>query len=147
MWTLCAVALIFLASRFAVRASTKGKLMGNDYFLVVGVPILLAGFALLQSFVHQLYWIEEGLTDNDSTGLSQPMDASRRFVAATELIWIAIYCVKFCYLAQFKFYKPPYAYVVVALTRYYWAVISLCSVGFFFTIVQPIALCVTRGKS
>ncbi|KAL1591648.1 hypothetical protein SLS60_011646 [Paraconiothyrium brasiliense] len=42
-----------------------------------------------------------------------------------ELIWIAIYCVKFCYLAQFKFYKPPYAYVVIALTRYYWTAVGL----------------------
>ncbi|KAF2449203.1 hypothetical protein P171DRAFT_350975 [Karstenula rhodostoma CBS 690.94] len=118
--------------------------MGNDYFLVAGVPILLAGFALLQSVIHQLYWAED--TDNDPTALSQSTDASRRLVATIELIWIAIYCVKFCYLTQFKFYKPPYAYVVVALTRYYWAVVGLCSIGFLFTIVQPIVLCASKGQ-
>ncbi|KAK7186394.1 hypothetical protein PSPO01_07351 [Paraphaeosphaeria sporulosa] len=127
LWTLCAIALIFLASRFALRASTKGELMGNDYFLVAGVPILLTGFALLQSVIYQLYWTEESLTDN-TTAWSRHTDTSRRLVAAIELIWVAIYCVKFCYLAQFKFYKPPYA------------------VGFLFTLVQPIVLCTTRGK-
>ena len=145
MWTLCALALIFLASRFALRAFTKGKLMGNDYFLVAGIPILLAGFVLLQSVTHQLYLTEKSLAD-DTAASAPPADASRRVVAAIELIWIAIYCVKFCYLAQFKFYKPPYAYVVMELTRYYWAVIGFCSVGFMFTIVQPIALCISRGR-
>ncbi|OAG12360.1 uncharacterized protein CC84DRAFT_1077377 [Paraphaeosphaeria sporulosa] len=119
--------------------------MGNDYFLVAGVPILLTGFALLQSVIYQLYWTEESLTDN-TTAWSRHTDTSRRLVAAIELIWVAIYCVKFCYLAQFKFYKPPYAYVDAALTRHYWAVVGLCSVGFLFTLVQPIVLCTTRGK-
>jgi hypothetical protein len=146
MWTLCAVALLFLASRFAVRASTKGRLMGNDYFLVAAVPFLLAGCSLLQSVILQLSWIEDTIISQDGAALSQHTDASRRLVAAMVLIWIAIYCVKFCYLAQFKFYKPPYAYVVMALTRYYWIAIGLCSVGFLFTIVQPIVLCATRGK-
>ncbi|KAF1967690.1 hypothetical protein BU23DRAFT_482844 [Bimuria novae-zelandiae CBS 107.79] len=58
-----------------------------------------------------------------------------------ELIWVAIYCVKFCYLAQFKFYKPPYAYVNATLTAYYWVAVGCCSVGFVFTIIQPIVLC------
>lgn len=120
--------------------------MGNDYFLVTAIPVLLASFGLLQSVIHQLCPTEESLTD-DTTASAPPTDTSRRIVAAIELAWIAIYCVKFCYLAQFKFYKPPYAYVDVALTRYYWAVIGFCSVGFLFTMVQPIALCISRGRS
>ncbi|KAF9741168.1 hypothetical protein PMIN01_00707 [Paraphaeosphaeria minitans] len=90
--------------------------------------MLLARFALLQSAIHQLYWAEETLTETP-TALLEPTDASRRLVAAIELIWIAIYCVKACYLSQFKLYKPP-----------------LCSVGFLFTIVQPIVLCATREQ-
>lgn len=147
MWTLCVIALLFLASRFAVRASTKGKLMGNDYFLIAVVPFLLAGFSLLQSIIQQLYRTEDAHTEEVRTASSQPTDVSRRLVAAMELMWIAIYCVKFCYLAQFKFYKPPYAYVVIALTRYYWTAVGLCVAGFFFTIVQPIVLCHTGGKT
>ncbi|KAL5453278.1 hypothetical protein PMIN06_005539 [Paraphaeosphaeria minitans] len=99
--------------------------MGNGYFLVAGAPMLLARFALLQSAIHQLYWAEETLTETP-TALLEPTDASRRLVAAIELIWIAIYCVKACYLSQFKLYKPP--------------------VGFLFTIVQPIVLCATREQ-
>ncbi|KAF2193418.1 hypothetical protein K469DRAFT_550645 [Zopfia rhizophila CBS 207.26] len=56
------------------------------------------------------------------------------------------YSVKFCFLAQFKFYKPPYAFISVYLTRYYWTAIGLCTAAFLFSLVQPIVLCSTAGN-
>jgi len=133
MWTLCGVAHIFLASRFAVRLYTKGKLMVNDYFLLPAIPALIASCSLLQTILRDLY-------------ISEIISRSvNRLPAAIDLLWVAIYCVKFCFLAQFQFYRPPYAYVVAWLTRYYWMAVGICSAGFIFTIVQPIVLCSSSG--
>lgn len=143
MWALSAFALVFLASRFAVRLSTNGKIMANDYFLIAAIPLFLAGFALLQSSINPLYDTEGAFV---SMPILQPTAATRRSVAAVELIWIAIYCVKFCYLASFKFYKPPYSYVDPLLTKYYWTTNGLCCAGFVFTIIQPIVLCQSPGS-
>ncbi|KAF2465613.1 uncharacterized protein BDR25DRAFT_239503 [Lindgomyces ingoldianus] len=57
------------------------------------------------------------------------------------MLWTTIYCVKFCFLAQFKFHKPPYAYVSKHLTRYYWSSIGICSAAVLVTLIQPIILC------
>jgi hypothetical protein len=62
------------------------------------------------------------------------------------MLWISIFSVKFCFLAQFKFHKPPYAYVSPHLTRYYWVVISFCTIGCLYALVQPIVLCSGAGK-
>ena len=118
--------------------------MANDYFLLAAIPFLLAGFALLQSSNQLLYDTENAF---ENMPISQPAAATRRLVAAVELLWITTYCVKFCYLAQFKFYKPPYAYVDPLLTKYYWTVIGLCCAGLVFTIIQPIVLCKSPGTS
>ncbi|CBY00428.1 predicted protein [Plenodomus lingam JN3] len=45
------------------------------------------------------------------------------------------------FLVQSKFYKPLYAYVSPNLTRYYWASVGMCGVGFFFTLIITIVLC------
>lgn len=119
--------------------------MGNDYFLVAAVPFLLAGVSILQSVLPQLYNLERTLTDDINIESSARAHFSRGLGAAIELMWITIYCVKFCYFAQFKFYKPPYAYVDQALTIYYWIAVGISSAGFLFAIVQPIILCPTPG--
>ncbi|KAF2110778.1 hypothetical protein BDV96DRAFT_583699 [Lophiotrema nucula] len=135
MWPLSVLATVFLASRFAVRMSSKGRLMLNDYFLVAGLPIFFIGAGLVQSVLPFLYE-QHALATNRHAG-----KILRRLPAAIEMLWITIYCVKFCFLAQFKFHKPPYAYVSVHLTRYYWAVVSICSASFIVTLVQPLVLC------
>jgi hypothetical protein len=116
--------------------------MVSDYFLVPVIPILAVGFGLLQSVLGPLSSFK---VESSSTQDFQPPEHAgttpRRFIVAVDFLWIVIYCVKFCFLTQFKFYKPPYAYVNVHLTRYYWAVIGICGVGFLGTVVaEPIAL-------
>ncbi|KAF2021077.1 hypothetical protein BU24DRAFT_416745 [Aaosphaeria arxii CBS 175.79] len=133
-WTLCGFAVLFLASRVAIRLSTKGKLMMNDYFLLVSLPALYAGAALLQSSLDGLY---------AEKGHAGPPTIAPRLTAAIDLLWISIYFVKFCFLAQFKFHKPPYAYISDSLTRHYWIVMGICVAAGLFTFVQPIVLCHT----
>ena len=121
--------------------------MINDYFLIVALPTLYVGVGLLQSTMDGLY----PPTDQRISEL-QPddlvaSDTSKRFPAAIEMLWISIFSVKFCFLAQFKFHKPPYAYVSVQLTRYYWVVISLCTIGFLYAVIQPIVICSGAGKA
>ncbi|KAF2735270.1 hypothetical protein EJ04DRAFT_552053 [Polyplosphaeria fusca] len=134
MWVLCGTSALFLASRFAVRMSTKGRLMVNDYFLVVSLPALLIGAGVLHSALGSLY---AGVQPSSN----EPLREAPRLTAAIELLWITIYSVKFCFLAQFKFHKPPYAYVSVHLTRHYWACVALTGAAFVFTIIQPIVSC------
>ncbi|KAH7135330.1 hypothetical protein B0J11DRAFT_502156 [Dendryphion nanum] len=139
MWVSCSVATLFVASRFRIRMSTKGRLMINDYFLVAALPLLLTASGLIQSSFDVLYRVET--FDKVSITTTLTSKEASRLVAAIEFLWAAIYCVKFCFLAQFKFYKPPYAYVVIHLTRYYWTSIGICVAAFVFTIIQPIVIC------
>ncbi|KAF2276895.1 uncharacterized protein EI97DRAFT_342676, partial [Westerdykella ornata] len=50
------------------------------------------------------------------------------------------------FISQFKFHKPPYAYVSVALTRYYWVCVCICGAAFLFALSQPIAVCPTAER-
>lgn len=54
---------------------------------------------------------------------------------------MSIYCVDFGFLAQFRYHKPPYAYISVNLTRHYWAAVGTSTVGLLFTTIQPVMLC------
>lgn len=114
--------------------------MTNDYFLVAALPALYLGTGLLQSTVGTLYVSRTDLASARGY-LAHPASAVPRLTAAIELLWLSIYCVKACFLAQFKFNEPPYAYVSTHLTRYYWALIGICTTAYLFTFVQPIILC------
>jgi hypothetical protein len=131
IWALCVVSTFFLGSRLAIRMSRKGRILVYDYFLIAALPMLFMASGLLSTHA------DPDLSFHGSTF---------RLTAAIEVLWIAIYCVKFCFLAQFKFYKPPYAYVNVHLTRYYWTTVCIYSAGFLFTIIQPIVLCPSSGR-
>lgn len=146
MWSFCGVATLFLASRLAVRMSTKGRLMANDYFLGLAFPALYTGAGLLHSSLGELYMFEDTLVNADVINAPQPSHATPRITAAIELLWISIFAVKFCFLAQFKFHKPLYAHVSAHLTRYYWTSIGVCAAACLFTMAQPIILCSSSGK-
>jgi hypothetical protein len=145
MWTLSGIATLFLVSRLAIRLSAKGRLMANDYFLIVALPSLYAASSLMQSILSSLYW-GEGVHGAFNASAASPSVAAR-LTGAIEMLWITIYSVKFCFLAQFKFHKAPYAYVSVHLTRYYWASVGACGIGFLFTLAQPIIVCPRPGNS
>ncbi|KAF2635402.1 hypothetical protein P280DRAFT_553788 [Massarina eburnea CBS 473.64] len=146
IWTLSAFAALFLASRFAVRISIKRKLMENDYFLVAALPCLFIACGLLPSILGLLSQNPDASPDPNHDFQSQFPGATPRLVATIELLWIVIFFVKFSFLFQFKFYKPPYAYVNVHLTRYYWMTIGVSCAAFLFTIVYPIVLCPNPGN-
>jgi hypothetical protein len=109
--------------------------MVNDYLLVVALPALYIGAGLLQSSLSVLYLYEGSVLPIDQAQMAQPTRAVSRLKASIEMLWLVVYCVKFCFLAQFKFHKPPYAYVSVYLTRYYWASIGICSAALVFTLI------------
>jgi hypothetical protein len=115
--------------------------MANDYFLVVALPALYIGAGLLQSCFKVLLLYESSMWQADQ----EIRRAAPRLTASIEMLWITIYCVKFCFLAQFKFHKPPYAYVSIYLTRYYWASIGISAAALLFTLIQPLILCSSPG--
>jgi hypothetical protein len=146
IWALCVVATLFLASRIAVRMVKKGRLRQNDYFLLVALPCLYIGAGLLQSELDPLY-LSRGI-GNQMQGITvHPTGASSRLVGSIELLWVSIFCIKFCFLAQFKFYKPPYAYLSLHLTRHWWTAVGICVAAFVFTLATPIVLCSSSSKS
>lgn len=116
--------------------------MLNDYFLVAALPLLYIGVGLLQATSTALFSFG---AQTSPLGAVVPPNTARQLTAAIELLWIVIFSVKLCFLAQFKFHKPPYAYVSVRLTRYYWACITLCVIGGLYAIIQPIVLCFSAG--
>ncbi|KAF1957113.1 hypothetical protein CC80DRAFT_412196 [Byssothecium circinans] len=117
--------------------------MINDYFLVAALPILFIALGLLQSILSALFEIEKSSIFIAQVLQPRLPGTTPRLTAAVELLWVTIYCVKFCFLAQFRFHKPPYAYVNVHLTRYYWSTIGICAAAFLITIAEPIVLCST----
>ena len=127
--------------------STKGKLMMNDYFIVVAFPALCISLGVLQSTIEALYRYQDSTSHSTRVATVQGAGSAPRLTAAIELLWIAIYCVKFCFLVQFKFHKPPYAYVSKRLTRYYWTSVGICTMALLFTLIQPIILCPNAGNA
>jgi hypothetical protein len=140
---MCALSTLFLASRFYVRYSKKGRLGLSEYFLIIALLSLFAGTGLLQSTRNELY----AQSSADVFGGTLPrVNAAPRLIAAIELLWVTIYCVKASFVAQFKFHKPLYAYVSPRLTRYYWTSVAICGSAFLFTIIVPITLCPSSGQ-
>ncbi|KAF2749724.1 hypothetical protein M011DRAFT_475069 [Sporormia fimetaria CBS 119925] len=146
IWTGCAAATILFLSRVAVRMSSKGRLILNDYFLVLALPALYAGAGLLQTTLVELYLDEAITTASKSAEIAPSPGTTSRFTASMALLWISIFSVKFCFLAQFKFHKPPYAYISVRLTRYYWFCVGFCTLAFGFALAQPIILCPSSAR-
>jgi hypothetical protein len=120
----------------------KGRLRRSDYFLLVALPSLFAGVALLQTSLDTLQAVESSF-EGGVVSLTQNTSAAARITAAIELLWICVYSVKASFLAQFRFHKPPFAYVSIHLTRLYWAIVVISGFGFAFTLTVPIILCPT----
>lgn len=125
----------------------KGRLRKSDYFLIFALPCIFAGVALLQTSLDTLYAFESRLALGEEGRADPRGSTAARLASAIELLWIGIYSVKASFLAQFKFYKPPFAYVSVLLTRLYWVIVAVCGLGFLFTLTVPIVLCPSSCKS
>ncbi|KAF2200384.1 hypothetical protein GQ43DRAFT_76812 [Delitschia confertaspora ATCC 74209] len=144
MWIFCGIATAAVMSRIYVRFATGGRLMVNDYFVVLALPILFTGAGLLQSTLLGIYSYESltGTNSHQMHGASvRDGTFTKRFIAALDMAWIAIYCVKFAFIASFKFHKPPYAYVSAHLTRYYWFIVGGCVTTFILTLVGQAVVC------
>jgi len=118
--------------------------MMNDSFIISGILLLYIGAGLLQSSLSDLYsYYQHQQQDQISQGANRPQQLSATSLAVLEMLWSAIFSVKFAYLANFKFHKPPYKYVSGHLTRYYWFVGSFCGIGFVFTLIAQavVVLC------
>lgn len=140
MWTLCSLSSAFLASRLSIRYLRKERLKRSDGLLLLALPSLFAGSALLHSTLSALY-------DHDNkfrVDRNHPRpyaSAAPRLTAAIELLWFTIYCVKASFLLQFKFHKPPYSLISKSLTRYYWMTIAMCTAAFLCTLAVPPVFC------
>lgn len=124
----------------------KGRLRKSDYFLILALPSLFAASALLQSCLDELYtqWPQDNYAAHQM--FDHETYAASRLAGAIELLWLAIYCVKASFFSQFKFYKPPYAYVSPRLTRYYWAAVGISVVAFIFTLTLTAILCSSASQ-
>ncbi|KAF2853121.1 hypothetical protein T440DRAFT_476962 [Plenodomus tracheiphilus IPT5] len=124
-----------------MRVLEKERLRISDYFLLTALPPLLIGTALLQSIFDDLHARWPSGSDIPASSLKTTSRVTSRLTTAIELLWLTIYCVKASFLAQFKFYKPLYAYVSPSLTRHYWTCIGVCAISFLLTLIVPIVLC------
>ncbi|KAJ8118778.1 hypothetical protein OPT61_g315 [Boeremia exigua] len=146
MWTFCGISSAFLASRLGIRLFRREKFKRSDGLLLLALPSLLAGSALLHSSLSALYNHSHAGSRADHEYVQQHEDAAPRLTAATELLWITIYSVKASFLLQFKFHKPPYSLVSVNLTRYYWTTVGMCTAAFICTLAVPPILCPSSSE-
>ena len=117
------------------------KLKRSDGLFLLALPSLFAGSALLFSTLDVLYDHGDAETRAHRNYVRQHASDASRLIAAIELLWITIYCVKGSFLLQFKFHKPPYSLVSANLTIYYWVTISVCTAAFLCTLAVPPILC------
>ena len=141
IWTFCSLSFAFVASRLVIRLSRKERLKRSDHLLLLALPSLFAGSALLHSTLDALY--DYGATESpaDRNHVRPDSTAAPRLTAAIELLWVTIYCVKASFLLEFKFHEPPYSLVSANLTRYYWATIGICTAAILCTLAAPPVLC------
>ena len=140
IWTLCGLSTIFLVTRLLIRLSSKEPLKKSDYLLLLALPSLFCGSALLWSTLDALYDLSDTGSKADQSR-ARGATATSRLTASIELLWIAIYCVKASFLLQFKFHKPPFSLVSANLTRHYWATSGTCIASFLCTLAVPPILC------
>jgi hypothetical protein len=114
----------------------KGRLRKSDYFVIFALPCLFTGVGLLHSSLNILYALDAHPPHVTNAGPT----TTPQLTVAIEILWITIYSTKLSILVQLSFNKPLYAYVAIHLTRYYWVVVSVCSIAFVFTIAVPIIL-------
>ena len=102
----------------------------------------------MQSSLSDLYsYYQHQQQDQISQGANRPQQLSATSLAVLEMLWSAIFSVKFAYLANFKFHKPPYKYVSGNLTRYYWFVAFFCALDFIFTLIAQAVVVLCAGGS
>jgi hypothetical protein len=140
IWTLCGMSITFLATRLFIRLSQKEPLKKSDYLLLLALPSLFSGSALLCSTLDALYDLSDAGSKADRNHAWDATAASR-LTASIELLWITIYCVKAPFLLQFKFHKPPFSLVSANLTRHYWATLGTCIASFLCTLAVLPILC------
>ncbi|CAO2655690.1 Nn.00g044930.m01.CDS01 [Neocucurbitaria sp. VM-36] len=124
----------------------KGRLRKSDYFLIVALPSLFVGAGLLHSSLDELYARKSAPTSGNPPAFDRHTSAGPRLTLAIEMLWVTIYTVKASFFAQFKFHKPPYAYISPRLTRYYWVAISVCGATFLLTLIVSAVLCPSSAK-
>jgi hypothetical protein len=141
IWTLCGLSTTFLTTRLLIRFSRKEPLKKSDFLLLLALPSLFSGSALLWLTLDALYndFGDAGSKANRSH--AGDATATSRLTASIELLWITIYCVKASFLLQFKFHKPPFSLVSANLTRHYWATLGTCIASFLCTLAVPPILC------
>lgn len=140
IWTLCGLSTTFLVTRLSIRLSRKEPLKKSDCLLLLALPSLFSGSALLWSTLDALYNPGDAGSKADRSH-ARGATATSRLTASIELLWITIYCVKASFLLQFKFHKPPFSLVSADLTRHYWATLGTCIASFLCTLAVPPILC------
>jgi hypothetical protein len=90
MWALCGLSSAFLATRLVIRLSRKAKTKRSDGLLLLALPSLFAGSALLFSTLDVLYDHGDAESRAHRSYVRQHAGAASCLNAAIELRWITI---------------------------------------------------------
>ncbi|KAH8702825.1 hypothetical protein GQ44DRAFT_831736 [Phaeosphaeriaceae sp. PMI808] len=120
------LATLALLGRVGVRLIIRRRLFLDDYILLFGYAALCSATAVIYRFLHLIYVLNAlkydktvvpTLRDLEAIGQAQAINYSLLAV-----IWTAICCVKFCFLATLK---VLIANVSVRVIAFYWFAVAI----------------------
>lgn len=118
------ISCLTFTARIITRLSTRRRLYFDDLFIILGFIILSGTTYVLLHFARSSFVAEAVRTDLMGYLTVKDLLALRNFVSTTQaflfMVWTAIFCVKFSFLALFKVLIRRLSR---RLTIYYWTIV------------------------
>lgn len=134
MWSLCAVAIIFVAARISVRIAYFQRLSGDDYFCLLGLALLIGNSIVMQLMSPPMFDILEVSNGLKTPGVDFMKNSSlylKLQFANTILFWSILWAVKGCFLAFFRRLTNQTKYPRIA----WWVVATITVLAYIGSII------------
>lgn len=134
MWSLCAVAIIFVAARISVRIAYFRRLSGDDYFCLLALSLLIGNSIVMQLMsppMFDILAVSNGLEKPGADFMKNSSLYLKLQFANTILFWSILWAVKGCFLAFFRRLTNQTKYPRIA----WWIVATITVLAYIGSII------------
>ena len=134
MWSLCAVAILFVVARITVRIIYFRRLSGDDYFCLLALSLLISNSIVMQLMSPPMFDILEvsvGLKTPSADFLENSSFYLKLQFTNTILFWSVLWAVKGCFLAFFRKLTTQTKYPRMA----WWVVVTITLLAYIGSII------------
>lgn len=136
------ISCLTFTARIITRLSTRRRLYFDDFFIILGFIILSGTTYVLLHFARSSFVAEAVLTDLMGYLTVKDLLAQGKFIPAMQaflfMVWTAIFCVKFSFLALFKVLIRRLSR---RLTIYYWTIVFVTIFTWTFLASEIFVIC------